>query len=367
VYTCLAFVILTVTYLVAALIYSRSDVNTFYKALPVNRFAIVKKGGDPKRIIYNSSNVKLIADPDGTKYPFGKFIPINHPGEELQELGPVEKLLGIRYVGIPFIHSLLEKKLTWITVDDGKTFSPHPEEKVSTFAITKTFGFILKELALGRDSDGDKSVKPDGDDQKMQRILVNLKFLLQAFIENPHRAIVETNWMAGVEAKLSSFEQPVLGRTSQDELIARKIPEGGRYCELVQAIIDNKNELETFGVTFEEEKITYVDYDLAGGTEEVSKIQAANTKRFEKKQEAAGIREVKAAEQEGARVQQQLFLKTVTELKVAGFDQETAERMARDFLKTIYITQTGLTTYVEGGSGGKAVTAITAESKKKVR
>ncbi len=361
---CLAFVMATTVYIIAALAYAKSDVNIFYKNLPVNRFAFRTRGGIPIGIMYNSSNVKLVANPDTTKYPFGQFVSMNDPRPEIQQLGPVEKMLGIRCIGIPFVHGLLEKKLSWITVE-GKTFTEHPEEKISTFAITKTFGFILKGLALGRNSDGNPKVKTDGDDQKFERILVNIKFMLQGFIENPYRAIVETSWMAGVEAKLTSFSQPILGRTSQDELIARKVPAGGKYCELVQAIIDNMAELETFGVKFEEEKITYVDYDLAGEPDEIKKIQAANTERFEKKQKAAGIRETKSAEQEGARVQQQLFLETVTKLLKKGFNQETAERMARDFLKTIYITQTGLSAYAEGGSGGKMVMATTPERKRK--
>jgi hypothetical protein len=360
-WTCLTFLVITAWYLIAALMFSKSNVNTFYIAIPVNRFAFVTKGGVSVGIIFNSNNVKLIADPDTTKYPFGKFVPKDADGEDLQKLGPIEKMLGIRYIGIPFIHGLLKKKLTWETVE-GKTLTKHTEEEVCFFAITKTFGFTLEGLALGRDSDGNP-IPVTGDDQGFERILVDLKFALQGFIENPYRAIVETNWMAGVKAKLSSFAQPVLGRTSQDELIARKKADGSRHCELVQAILDNRVELETFGVTFEEEKITYIDYDLAGDEATKKKIQDANTERFDKKQKAAGIRETKKAEQADAEELQRIILDLDIKLKNQGYnDTEQRQAMIQTFLKTQAMVKTSLNTWVDGGGG--VTTAITAENKK---
>ena len=358
----ITFLVLAATYVFAAILFSKSGVNMFYVALPVNRMAFVQKGGKVVRMIYNSNNVKLIADFDTTVYPLGKFVPISDPRESLQKQGPVEKMLGIYYIGIPFVHSLMGKSLNWISVE-GVKFNEHTNEVKYEFAITKTFGFDLKGLTLGRDSDNGKDKgkgKKQADDQKMQRILVNLKFMLQCFIENPYRALIETNWMASVEAKLSALEQKVLGTTSQDELIARKIKDGDTYCELVQILINNKSEIETFGVTFEDKKITYIDYELAGGTETVQKIQAANTKRFEKEQEAAGIRAIKSAEQEDLLTQKKIMIETIRDLMAKNKDMtiDQAERIALSMMRTKALTETKVTTLVEGGAN--VTTAITA-------
>jgi len=366
-FAAITFLVLVATYLLAAVMFSKSDVKMFYVALPVNRMAFVQKGGKVVRIIFNSNNVKLVADPDTTVYPLGKFVPKSDSREGLQKQGPVEKLFGIHYVGIPFIHSLMGKSLNWIGVD-GVKFTEHANELKYEFAITKTFGFDLKGLALGRDSDNG-TVKGKGkklaDDQKMQRILVNLKFMLQGFIENPYRALIETNWMASVEAKLTSFEQSVLGMTSQDELIARKKAKNAdgtdsKYSELVKIIIDNKKELEAFGVTFEDEKITYIDYELAGGKETVEKIQAANTKRFEKEQEAAGIRAIKSAEQEDLLTQKKIMVDTIKDLmsKNPTMTIDQAERIALSMMRAKALTETKVTTLVEAGAN--VTTAITA-------
>ena len=322
--------------------------------MAINRFAFVIKGGEVIKIIYNSKNMKLINE---INYPLGKFVSKNLPGEEIQQLGPVERLLGIRFIGIPFIHTLLEKKMSWISVE-GSNFIERKDQPISTFAITKTFGFNLKELVLGKDSDNEKTREnSEGDDQKFERILVNIKFMLQATIEDPHLAFVATNWVAGVEGKLMRFVQSFLGHTSQDELIEQKAPKKGvdgkaTYCQLVQEVIDNMAEIQTYGVTFETEKVTYVDYELAGGTENVARIQAANTQRFEKNQEAAGIRAIKIAEQEDMREQKKILLETIKELTKDGdMSVEQAERIALSIMRTKALAETGLGTLVEGGAG----------------
>jgi hypothetical protein len=342
----IGFLVVTAVYFLAAIMYAQSGVNTFYKTLPINRFAFVVKGGKVVRIIYNSESMKLI---EATGFPLGKFVKIKEDGEELQKLGPVEKLLGVRYIGIPFIHSLLEKKLSWIVVE-GNLFKPNDGKIISTFAITKTFGFVLKNLTLGSDSfnKGPTDGKtPKKDDRGYERLLVNIKLMLQGTIVDPHEAIIVTDWMASVEAKLTRFVQYFLGGTSQDELIALKAAKN----ELVQVIIDNKNELESFGVTFEEPKITYSGYELAGDKDNITKVQAANTERFSKAQEAAGIREIKAAQQQDLLTQQAIMADTINKLtKEAGMSVEQAERLVLSMLRTKALGETKLGTLVEGGA-----------------
>jgi hypothetical protein len=255
----------------------------------------------------------------------------------------------VRYIGIPFIHSLLEKKLSWIVVE-GNLFKPNDGKIISTFAITKTFGFVLKNLTLGSDSfnKGPTDGKtPKKDDRGYERLLVNIKLMLQGTIVDPHEAIIVTDWMASVEAKLTRFVQYFLGGTSQDELIALKAAKN----ELVQVIIDNKNELESFGVTFEEPKITYSGYELAGDKDNITKVQAANTERFSKAQEAAGIREIKAAQQQDLLTQQAIMADTINKLtKEAGMSVEQAERLVLSMLRTKALGETKLGTLVEGGA-----------------
>jgi hypothetical protein len=345
----IGFLVVTAVYFLAAIMYAQSDVNTFYKTLPINRFAFVIKGGKVVRIIYNSESMKLI---EAAGFPLGKFVKKEKKDEEedeLQKLGPVEKLLGVRYIGIPFIHSLLEKKLSWIVVE-GNLFKPNDGKIVSTFAITKTFGYVLKNLTLGSDSFEEGSAeakKPKKNDREYERLLVNIKLMLQGTIVDPHEAIIATDWMASVEAKLTRFVQYFLGGTSQDELIAQKAAKN----QLVQTIIDNKDELESFGVTFEERKITYSGYELAGDKDNITKVQAANTERFSKSQEAAGIREIKAAQQQDLLTQQAIMADTINKLtKEAGMSVEQAERLVLSMLRTKALGETKLGTLVEGGA-----------------
>lgn len=357
-FVAITFLVLVTTYVLAAIMFSKSGVNMFYVALPVNRFAIVTKGGDPVKIIYNSKNARLVADPDKEKYPLGKFILINSDGstsgEDLQKLNAVEKLLGIRQIGIPFIHGLLEKKMSWITIE-GTTLKKSDPTPITEFAIVKTFGYKLEGLTLGKNSDG-----AEPDEEQMQRIKVSLKFGLQGFIENPHRAIIETNWMEDTRAKLVSFEQPVLGRSNQDELIARKILSSGN-CEQIQAIIDNKAELEIYGVTFDPKNMTYIGYELEGVDAE--RIQTANTERYEKKQKAAGMRETKTADQADAKELRQIILDMDKELKGQGYSKKDRKEMIEVFLETHGIVKTSVVTLVKGGAN--TATAITAENNKK--
>lgn len=365
VYLCAAFVIIEVVYIGSIIAFSRSDLNTFYVTLPVNRFAFVTKGGEVTKIIYNSKDMKLVADP---KCPLGKFVPLKDkdgndtPGPELHGTpSTIENFLGVRYVGIPFIHSLLEKKMSWISVEGGK-FIERKDQSIWNFAITKTFGFYLKELVLGRDSDKDTpGKKPVGDDNKLERILVNIEVMMQGVVECPHLALIATNWMAGVEAKLTRVVQGFLGHTSQDELIEQRKPKKNadgkktsEYCDLVQEIIDNLPEIQVYGVSFDPKMITYVDYKLAGGEENVKKIQAANTKLFEKKQEAAGIKETKAADQEDMRTQKVIMIETIRELTAQGLSLEQAERIALSMMRTKGLAETGLGTLVEGGANVSA-------------
>ncbi len=353
-HVCLGFLLTVGVYLLAAFIYAKSGLNTFYVTLPINRFAFVTKGGEVVGIIYNSKNMKLI-ECDG--YPLGKFVDLGARGKVLQTLGPVERLLGIRFVGVPFIHGLLERRMSWFSVEGGK-FVEHKDEPITTFAITKTFGFKLPELVLGRDSDKDKpGKKQTGDDQKLERILVNILLMLQGTIDDPHLAIIATNWMNGVQGKLMRFVQAFLGHTSQDELIEQRAPkksEGGEpvseYCDLVQEIIDNIGEIQVYGVTFESKKITYVDYELAGKPEDIEKIRIANTTRYVKNQEAAGIKAVKRANQEDMLAQQEILLSTIKKLIKEGMSPDQAERISREMLRTKGLSETKLGTLVESGS-----------------
>ncbi len=305
--------------------------------------------------------MKLVKE-DG--FPLGRLVPMTENGKDLQKLGPVEELLGIRYVGIPFIHSILEKKASWISVD-GTTFHSK-NEVIWNFAITKTFGYNLKELALGRNSDGNPQPENKNDDRKLQRILVNVRLMLQGTIEDPHLALIATDWMAGTEGKLSRFVQGFLGYTSQDELIMQKAPtKGGVHCELEQVIVDNKRNLEVYGVTFDEEKITYIDYDFAGGTENANKIQEANTKLYVAEQEALGIRARKQAEQSDMKEQREITLQTVKDLIGQGLSKEQALAMALSMMRTKGLAETNLSTLVEGGASVSA--NISTDSTKKPR
>lgn len=368
-YFCLAFLVIMVTYLVAVILFSKSDLNTFYIALPVNRFAFVERGGKITRIIYNSETMKLIADKE---CPLGKFVPIGEPGEELQKLGSVEKMLGVRLIGIPFIHTLLGKKTSWISVK-GSSFVERKDILIYTFAITKTFGFRLKELTLGRDSDKETSKdKTKGDDQKLERILVDILMMLQGVIYDPHLAIIATDWVDGVEGKLQRFVQAFLGHTSQDELIEQKAPQKddrgvitSPYCPLVQELLNNIDEIQTYGVTFEPKKITYVRYELAGEADAIRAIRAANTKRFEKGQEAAGIKAIKSANQEDMREQQEIIRQTVKDLVADGMSMEQAKEIALSMLRQKGLSETNLTTLFEAGASANVSANVSTENKRK--
>lgn len=361
VYACLAFLVTTIVYLIAVLMFAKSDLREFYVTLPVNRFAFIIKGGEIVRVIYNSKDAKLIKQ-DG--YPLGKFVLKSELGLELQELGPVERMLGIRFVGIPFVHSVMEKKLSWIGVE-GVKFTTHENEKVWNFAITHTFGFNLQELTLGGDSDNGMNDQSEENSktQKLQRILVDVQMILQGWIVNPHLAIITTDWMAGVEGKLKRSVQNYLGRTSQDELINQKSAKG-QQCELVREIVDNIGELQVYGVTFEQEKITYVDYKLSGGPENAAAIQKANNEKYVGQQEANKIRSKKIAEQADSREQVEIFMKMNAELLAKGYSQSDAKEMVQSFMKTTAMVKTGIGTWVEGGATG-ITTAIQAGGGKK--
>ena len=364
IWVCLGFLTLTLSYIIIALAYAKSGVNTFYIALPINRYAFVTKGGKVIRIIYNSATMKLVDPKAKNGYPMGKFVPISDKRAPLQVLGPVEKLLGIRYIGIPFVHSLLQKNMSWIAIEGGQ-FKPQENKPVSTFAITKTFGFNLKGLTLGSDNDKPGSGdKPKGDDQKLQRILVNVKLMLQAIMDDPHRAIIATSWMASVESKLMRRVQNTLGHTSQDELIEQKSVVGSTNCEIVQDIIDNIREIQTFGVKFEKENITYVDYELAGGEETIKRIQTANTARYEGEQEAAKTKAKKIAEQADAQEIQRLAIELDQKLKEAGYSNEERKDMVQNFMKTSAMVKTGLQTWVEAGSNTGTTVALGSKGSK---
>lgn len=347
-------------WLLAAILYSLSDLQTFYFRLPVNMLAFVTKGGKVVRVIYNSVNMKLVYD---RSCPLGKFVLKTEPGQDLQQLGPVEKLLGLRWIGLPYIHSLLGEKHSWWSVN-GSKFTEHKDEVIYTLKITNTFGFKLKDLALGWDSDKiTAGRKRKGQNQEVERILVNILLILQATIRDPHLAFIATDWMASVEGKLMRFVQAYLGHTNQDELIEMKAGVDANgvkkpYCDLVQELIDNLGEIQDFGVDFEEKRITYVDYELGGDPDNAKRIQAANTTLFEKNKEAAGIRAVKAAKQADAAELQRITLDYDDKLKRRGYSEEARRLMVADFLKANAMDKTGLTTWVEGG--GQTVTAITA-------
>lgn len=358
-YVCVVFLIVTVTYLVSALLFARGELLTWYYTLPANRFAFIEKGGELVKIIYNSKEVKLVWDKD---CKLGKFVDLSDPRPDLQSLGPVEQLLGIRFVGIPGIHNIKIKEMTWNGVD-GSKLVPHNKIVVSNFAISKTFGFNLEGLTIGRDSDKDKSGdKPTGDDQNLERIMVNIRLLAQARIFDPHKAIISLDWVSSVQAKLMRFIQGFLGHTSQDELIEQKAKPGKKYCDLIQELLDNKAELECFGVSFEDEKLTYVDYELTGV--DAAKIQEANTTKFTKNKEAEGIKALKIAAQEDMREQKKIMLETVIELTANNkMTMEQALPVALSMMRVKGMTETSLGTLVEGGAN--VTTAISTGSDKK--
>lgn len=343
----LSIFVLIGSYLLSILMFSKSDLRTFYVALPAESFAFVTKGGDPVRIIYNSKKFKLV---DAANHTMGKFVEITEGGDEKQKLGPIEEMLGVRFIGIPFVNSLLVKKdMKWFKV--GTATFVEEKGNISTFAITHTFGFKLPELTLGRDIGKVKTgTKKSRNDQKMQRILVDLFFTLQAFIRDPYKAIVETNWMTGTEGKLSRNTQATLGTMSQDELIADQ-----GQSQLVENIIKDLANIQVYGAEFEKDKIVYFDYKLAGNPDDVKRVLGANTERFVKEQEAAGIRAVKAAQQEGLKTQEQIMVKAIKNLIAGGMTSDQAERIVRQMLDTEALKETKVTTYVKSGSVTTAV------------
>lgn len=337
--------VLMLAYIIAILMYSKSGLNTFYVALPANRFAFVTKGGEVIRIIYNSARMKLIKA-DG--FPMGKFVPRDPSGkdpDELQKLGPIEEWLGVWYVGIPFVHGLLGKKLHWISPDDPEF--KEKKDEVFDFAITKTFGYNLQELTLGKTK---KTRGATDRSQASQGILVDIKLTTQVTIVDPYKAIIETDWMAGTESALTRNVQSTLGGMDQDKLIAQKSTEDNKKCKLVQNILDDLDPIQAYGVEFDRDKIVYKDYSVAGDADQRKKINDANTKKFEEDQRAAGIRAVKRAEQEDMLVLQEIVLDLIKKLVEEGTSKEEAQRTAREMLRTRALTGTPLNTLVEGGA-----------------
>ena len=347
----LGIVFVVLAYVGAAIAFAHYELGTFYAVIPPDRFGVVVRGRDPVGLVYNSLKFKLIYD---ARCPLGKFVLRSEPGEELQKLGWFEEMLGVRLIGIPFIHSLLTKKLSWYSVD-GSDLVEKKEQSVSFFAITKTFGFKPKELTLGSDTNSSQSPsqgqKPGKkkDDQKLQRILVNLMYSVQCTIEDVYLAIISTDWMVGTEAMLGRYSQSTLGTLSQDELIA----DTGRG-QLVTNIISNLPDIEVYGVRFDKDKIVYMDYELAGGEDVAKRIQEANTRRYESEQEAAGTRLKKAASQQDLAEQGKFLLQTVQQLVKKGLTAEKAAEVAQSMLKNQALKETKVQTYVEGGADVKA-------------
>lgn len=363
---CAAFLLSIGAYILAALLFSKnSDMLTFYITLPNNRFAFRTKGGNIIGIMHNVEGYKLV---EATGFPYGKFVPDTDPRKELQKIGPIEELLGARFVGIPFIHGIFQKKMTWV---DSATFVAHNNETVWNFAVTKTFGYLLKDLTLGGDSDSGMSegnkpknqeqTKEEDDVQKRQRLKVNIKLLLQQVVEGPHEAMVNTNSMAGTEAKLSRIVQGYLGKTSQDELIEQKTEPGERYCPLVKTIVSNILDLQNFGLTFSKEKITYVRYELAGSPETIARIEEANNKKYVASQEAAALRLINAAKQEGLKGQRLAIKEILTDC----VEQNMTSEEARDIILSVMqakqvenLADTQVTTYIAGGASAGVNLAV---------
>lgn len=335
----LAVVFVCLAYVGAAIAYAHYQIGTFYGNIPPDRFGIVVRGLDPIRVIYNSLKYKLIYDKD---CPLGKFVLRTEAGEDLQKLGWMEEWLGLRFIGFPFIHSLLKKKLSWYSVD-GTDLIENKDRVVSNFAITKTFGFKPKELALGSDK---KPTKGRKDDRKLQRILVNLMYSIQCTVEDVYKAIISTDWMAGTEAMFGRYSQSTLGTMSQDELIA----DVGRG-QLVQNIIANLPEIEKYGVRFDKDRIVYMDYELAGGPAVANRIQEANTKRYEGEQTAVNTRQAEIAKQAGLEEQRKILLQMVKGFIASGMSPEEAGRLARQTLETQGLIGTKVQTYVAGTTG----------------
>ncbi|MEI6528755.1 MAG: hypothetical protein WCO10_03775 [bacterium] len=340
-------------WLLLAYMFAKADLNILYKIVPPERFGFIVSLGTVRGVIYNSNRYKLVYD---AKMEYGKFV--EKTNSEKQKLGPVESLLGIRFIGIPFLHGLFKKELSWTIRDPQGKFIPRKEEKC-LFAITKTFGFVLKDLTLGGDSDGSSGQNDAG--QKDQLIEVNIHLTAQLVIFDPYMAIVKTDSMMGTETKLTRCVQSYLGRTSQNELVRQK----GDQCDLIKEIIEDKSSIEAFGVTFDNKKLTYVDYELAGGEETSNRIRKANTERYEASQKAIRIGMEKEAEQKGMLAQQKVIVDMIKQLIAEGMSPEQAERIVNEMLRTKRVENlggTGVTTYVEGGAS--TTVAIPTGSKK---
>ncbi len=361
---CITVVAFAAVYITLILLFARSDLNTFYVALPANRFAFVQKGGKIVRIIYNSESMKLV---DEAGFPMGKFVDKSDPRPELQRRGFIEELFGVWWVGIPYIHELRGEKLSWIDPEDSEF--KIQSKKVFTFAITKNFGFKLEELTLGSSNQTPKGGNTSGA-QTAQGITVDILLTSQVTIRDPHKAIIETDWMEGVESKLSRNLSGSLGNMTQDSLIAQKKKNmvGGvnKECDLVQAIIDDVDDVgNPYGVELDTKRIVYRDYHIAGDPEQKKRVNEANTKKFEKDQEAAGIKAVKQAEQEDMRTQQAILMDLIAQLQKDphNMSAEQAERVALQMLRTKALATTELSTLVEGGASVTA--AISTDGKGK--
>jgi len=355
---CEVFLLVVVIYSVFALMYAKNNIGEFYFTLKINRFAFVVKGGVVTKVIYNIPGVKLIKD---NNCPIGKFVPISEPGKELQKLGPIEKLFGIYFVGIPGFHSILEKKLTWSTFD-GSEFTEHKDEVVNSFAYTKTFGFDLEGLTLGGDKNNTLE-NGDRDGQKLQRIDVDIKMLLQGTIVYPYKAIFLTNWITGTKGKLMRIVQSFLGKASQDELIDQE----GNDCDLVKEIKNNITAIEVYGVKFDPDKITYVDYSLSGDKDEIAAIKKADNENYIATQEAAGTKRRQRAEQEGMVAQREVVVSMAKDLKAEGFDTDHIAMMTASMFRSRgleSLRHTGLTTFVEGGAAATLAISANGGSKK---
>ncbi len=332
-----------------ALVCANLALEILYMKIDPERYAIVLIGSDPRRILWNSTDFILVFSNDPgvmKKFPLGRFIPVNEqlkPTDYLgPKLGPIEKLFGIRFIGIPWIHKLYDPQLSWNGLGDDGGFVRHTKERRVQFSITSPFFIKVSNLRIGGDIDHTTS---STDDDMVQRFQIALKYLIQTYAKDPIGSLFGTNWLPQMTTRLQTIIQPVMGKMSLDEFILLRMMSDNSLMTILK-----DPSLGNWGREMMPELSSYSGFEFEGDTD--GKIAAAVTA------EAIGkfLAKQKASLAEAGRAGDLALIEkvgeTVKELTRAGATHEVIMSTVTAVMQAIGIGSFNSAGTLVGNSGG---------------